>query len=213
VDKAPGVVVGELSVFSRMEFHMMPLPHPMSGVFARGIEYDQREALVLHEHKEITLSLSGQKVKGHLMLMKSVKHPEFPTNGSTVEAFPGSAMNSTSGFMMSKAHVTRTKKELISGDGETGLKRATIKVRGLLIFDSPVADGAATIVAFGHEDQESVLDFTGRLAGMVGLGGMHGGATVKQVTHLLTRLCDVAGGVGNMEQSVGVGAFAAPGAY
>jgi hypothetical protein len=199
VDEAPGIVAADLSATSRMEYHLIPLPHPMSGVVAKGIEFDQREALVLSQFTKLNLMIDGEKVQGQLIWMKSVLHPDFPKQGEseTSEAVvPQAAYSSraTGGMLHSTVSrertVTRKKRDMHTAS--RNLARADILVRGFLIFDSPKSPGNACVIAFGHEDPaNSVLNDVGRMASYVGLGGMVEGTVCKQVKHMMLRLQDV----------------------
>jgi len=199
VDEAPGAVAAELSATSRMEYHLMPLPHPMSGVVAKGIEFDQREALVLTQFTTLPLIIDGQNVEGRLIWMKSVLHPDFPKDGEPEQnesVLPQAAYSSraTGGIVGSSVSrertVTRKKRDMHISTRK--LARANILVRGFLIFDSPTTQGTTCVVAFGHEDPAgSVLNDVGRMASYVGLGGVVAGTVTEQVKHMLLRLQDV----------------------
>jgi hypothetical protein len=92
VNEVLDIVVSELMKKSRLEHHVMPNPHPLGLIHADGIEFDKREALTLSWIEEVgekeNFKINGKKAKGYLLWMKSVTHPNIPSEEEKVR-LPG----------------------------------------------------------------------------------------------------------------------------
>jgi hypothetical protein len=182
VDDAPDIVVCHLMGKSRLEYLVLPCPHLMSGVMARGIQFDDREALVLTWRQKFELKVGGNKVEAYMIWSKSAMHPKIPGDDDHLaNEGNGAALKTTAGTPVDDQHV-EPKPQRNNG-------RQLIKARGVLLFDTP-QDGVC-VIAFGHENTQSGFNHLGRAAHYVGLGGLVGGGATQIVEELLGRIRNI----------------------
>jgi len=192
VDDAPDIVVAQLMGKSRLEYLVLPCPHLMSGVMARGIQFDDREALVLTWRQKFELTVGAKKVEAYMIWSKSVMHPKIPDLSGDDDAFlpqsdGGAPTKTAAGTAVDDTGVNDPPKP------QRNHGRQLIKARGVLLFDAPepAERGQVCVIAFGHENSQSGFNHMGRAAHYVGLGGLVGGGATSIVEELLGRIRNV----------------------
>jgi hypothetical protein len=184
VDDAPDIVVSHLMGKSRLEYLVLPCPHLMSGVMARGIQFDDREALVLTWRQKFELKVGEDKVEAYMIWSKSAMHPKIPGDDDhLLNDGQGQAFKTSAGTPVDDSRV-EPKPQRNNG-------RQLIKARGVLLFDSPMEKGQVCVIAFGHENTQSGFNNFGRAAHYVGLGGLVGGGATQIVEEQLGRIRNI----------------------
>jgi hypothetical protein len=154
-DEAPNVVCCDLMGKARMEYLVLPSPHLLSGVMSSGIQFDDREALVLTWRDTLKLNIGGEEKEAHMIWSKSIEHPDYPEGGESSAPAENGVNGDANGDAM--ASTLRTKGALatsltrssVAQKERTGNGRQIIKVRGILLFQA--ADKQVTAISFGHE--------------------------------------------------------------
>jgi hypothetical protein len=167
-------------------------------MMARGIQFDDREALALTWRQKFQLRIEGQQVEAYMIWMKSACHPDFPADGEEEEIEEGQPQDAqarkpmaSKGAGLMSTSIDRSsvqKKPLRNQNG-----RQIIKARGVLLFDAPppAPTGNVCVVVFGHESPQSGYNNWGRVAQYMGLGGLVGGGATHIVEELLGRILNV----------------------
>merc|ERR1719191_2733102 len=185
VDDAPDIVCAHLMGKSRLDYLVVPCPHLMSGVMARGIQFDDREALVLTWRQKFELKVEGKTVEAYMIWSKSAMHSKIPgDNDLWPDGVEGDLSKTKAGTPVDDSRV-EPKPQRNNG-------RQLIKARGVLLFDSPDKPGDVCVIVFGHENPQADFNNFGRAAHYVGLGGFVGGGTTQIVEELLGRIHNIA---------------------
>jgi len=195
-DDAPNVVCCDLMAKARMEYLVLPSPHLLSGVMSSGIQFDDREALVLTWRDTLKLTIDGQEVEAHMIWSKSIDHPDYPDGGDSsapVNGVNGDANGDpTATSLRTKgALATSLSRADVAAKERAGNGRQIIKVRGILLFQS--GDKQVSAVSFGHEKPGGVYNNFSRALRLRRLGKAVSGGAPELVDELFTRLLDVAG--------------------
>jgi hypothetical protein len=186
-DEAPYCVVHNLTGQARLEYHRIPSAHLLSGITARGFQYDCREALVLVQKRSFNISVGNDKqTRLHLVWMKSIRHPSLPIGNSEVQAdmVAASMMKSyAGGHKLENAHEAQHAAGVV--------ERAVIRVRAIGFYTDP--DSGETIcVNFGHEDSAGgITDAVGKAQYLLSMGLAAGGVDqivkfqMERLAHIL----------------------------
>jgi hypothetical protein len=153
---------------------------------ARGIQFDDREALVLTWRQKFELNVGGQKVEAYMIWSKSAIHPKIPGDDDEMASDGLGAAFKTAGNTPIDDTGVLEKPQRKNG-------RQLIKARGVLMFDAPppAEKGNVCVIAFGHENTQSGFNHFGRAAHYVGLGGFVGGGATQTVEELLGRIRNI----------------------
>jgi len=203
-NRAPYAVVHRLSGESRVEFHCIPCPSVLSTITAEGFEYSTREALVMVSRAHCNISVGGQETMAHFVWMKSIRHPDLPTENKGYEGVaPAASMMKTfttgGGQMESVGYA-----QAVAGSRS----RAVVRLRAFVFYEDPMTQ-STVCCCFGHEDSSGGLMETMGKAGHYLTFGMASGGVNETALFQMSRLAHIlpSSGEEQLDELFGQGVF------
>lgn len=218
LDDAPVVEVANLSSDSRIEYHIVPTRHMLSGIHARGHQYSYMEELVLSSRCTTTLEepdardemMSGvagsmmAKIQNsdhtpvHLIIQKSCTHPSFPAKDQPQQPVQAPRQTDYAGdpdaALRNFASTTNINHHspYFNGSANMAFRSGHCDRRDvkLRVWAFYEINGQTHMTYFLHEDTPSLMSNMGRI-GYYLSAGFNDGGVVDDLKWHMERLVDV----------------------